>query len=40
MQHIMSNIGRGSGVVGVAFLVQVAVSTVLIVAFITMAQSW
>jgi hypothetical protein len=40
MQQIMSNIGKGSGIVGVAFLVQIAVSTVLIVAFITMARSW
>ena len=40
MQQIMSNIGRGSSVVGLAFLVQIAVSTILIVAFISMAQSW
>lgn len=40
MHQIMSNIGKGSGVVGFVFLVQVAVATLLIVAFIQMAQSW
>lgn len=40
MQQIMSNIGKGYGLVGVAFLVQVAVATLLIVAFLVMAQTW